>query len=78
MRFATLVGREKSDMKYIGTLEREVLIRVNLPPLDKYIIFQLANRRSIFLTTPLQIDLAFRRTPTEDQNTSKAKKKPAM
>jgi hypothetical protein len=35
-------------MKYVGKLDRVLLIRVILPPLDKYNIFQQANRSSIF------------------------------
>jgi hypothetical protein len=33
-------------MKYIGKLESVPLIRIALPPLDKYIIFQLVHRHS--------------------------------
>jgi hypothetical protein len=47
-------------VKYIGKLEMVLLIRVILPPLDKYIIFQLASHLSIFSTTLYQIDLAFK------------------
>jgi hypothetical protein len=32
----------KRDKKYVGRLERVLLIRVILPPLDKYNLFQLA------------------------------------
>jgi hypothetical protein len=39
-------------------LESVLFIRVTLPPLEKYIIFQLANRRSILSITPSQTDLA--------------------
>jgi len=38
-------------MKYIGKLESVLLIRVTLPPLDKYIIFQPANQHYIFNNT---------------------------
>jgi hypothetical protein len=47
----------KRDKKCIGRLERVHLIKVTLPPLDKYNLFQLANRHSIFFTMPSQIDL---------------------
>jgi hypothetical protein len=77
------MGKGKRDMKYIGRLEIVLIIKVTLPPLKKYIFFQLANQWSIFSTTPFQIYLAllikkkytwpYRRLPTEDQDTSKAK-----
>jgi hypothetical protein len=47
-------------MNYIGKLERVFLIRVILPPLDKYNPFQLANHCSIFSITSSQIDLALK------------------
>jgi hypothetical protein len=34
----------KGDKKYVGKLERVLLIRVTLPPFDKFILFQLANQ----------------------------------
>jgi len=46
-------------------LERVLFIRVTLPPLDRYIRFQLANRLSIFPRTPSQIDLALKEAPNE-------------
>ena len=36
--------RHISNSKYVGKLERVFFMRVILPPLDKYIRFQLANR----------------------------------
>jgi len=45
-------------MKYVGKLENVLLIRVILPPLDKYNIFQLANKRSIFAIALSYICLA--------------------
>jgi hypothetical protein len=35
-------GRGKRDKKYAGKLESVLFTRVTQPPLDKYIIFQLA------------------------------------
>lgn len=52
----------KSDKK-LGKLERELLIKVSLPPLDKYSIFQVAKRHSIFLIIPSQIDFALNEAP---------------
>jgi hypothetical protein len=63
MQLATLAGRGKYDMKYVGKLERVLFIKVILPPLEKYILFQLAKRRSIFSITPSQIDLALKGNP---------------
>ncbi|KAG6660361.1 hypothetical protein CIPAW_03G100600 [Carya illinoinensis] len=51
IRLATLAGIGKRDRKYVGTLDRVLLIKVSLPPFDKYILFQLANLLSIFLIT---------------------------
>jgi hypothetical protein len=56
-------GRGKRDMKYVGKLDRVLFIKVILPPLDKYIIFHLAKRHSIFSITPSQIDLALKGAP---------------
>jgi hypothetical protein len=56
MQLATLVGMGKRDKKYVGRLESMLLIRVTLPLLERYIRFQLANRRSIFSTMTSQID----------------------
>jgi hypothetical protein len=39
----------------VGRLERVLLIRVTLPSLDKYNVFQLANRRSINYKVPLAV-----------------------
>jgi hypothetical protein len=50
----------KRDKKYIGKLDKVLLIRVILPPLDKYNRFQLANRCSIFSITLSQICLALK------------------
>jgi len=55
---ATQAGMGKRDKNYVGRSERVLLIRVTLPPFDKYIIFQLTNRHSIFSTMLSQIDLA--------------------
>jgi hypothetical protein len=33
----------KRERKYVGRLDRVLFIRVTLPPLDKYILFQLAS-----------------------------------
>jgi hypothetical protein len=60
MRLATLVERGKRDMKNIGKLDRGLLIKVILPPLDKYILFQPAKRPSFFSMTPSQIYLALK------------------
>jgi len=57
MRLATQAGMGKREKQYVGRLERELLIRVTLPPLDKNNIFQLAKRRSILTTIPSQIDV---------------------
>jgi len=63
IRFATVAGIGKRDKKYEGRLERMLFTRATLPPLDRYIRFQLANRLSIFPTTPSQIDLALKEAP---------------
>jgi hypothetical protein len=63
MQFATLAGIGKRDKKYVGRLERVLLIRVTLPPLDRYMRFQLADRLSIFPRAPSQIDLALKGAP---------------
>jgi hypothetical protein len=47
-------------MKYVGRLESVLFIRVILPSLNKYIIFQLAKRHYIFSITSFQIDLALK------------------
>jgi hypothetical protein len=56
MQFTTPARRGKG-MEYVGKLESVLVKRANLLPLDKYIIFQLANWCSIFLILPFQIDL---------------------
>jgi len=61
MRLATPTSRGKKDMKYVGQLDRVLLINVIFPPLDKYILFQPANRCSIFSITPSQIDLVLKK-----------------
>lgn len=43
-----LVGIGNRDRKYIGKLKRVVLIRVILPPFDKYNLFHPADFHSIF------------------------------
>jgi hypothetical protein len=53
----------KRDKKYVRRLERVLFIKVTLPPLDRYIHFQLANRLSIFPTTPSHMDLALKEAP---------------
>jgi hypothetical protein len=55
----------KRDKKYVGRFERVLFIKVTLPPLDKYIRFQLANRLSIFPTTPSHMNLALKRGPQQ-------------
>jgi hypothetical protein len=47
-RFVTPTGIGKRDRKYVGKLERELLIKVNLSPLDKHNLFYPANLASIF------------------------------
>jgi hypothetical protein len=51
-------------------------MRVTLPPLDKYIIFQLAQRYSIFSIIGLKCAWPHKGPPTVSQDTSKAMKKP--
>jgi hypothetical protein len=51
IRFATLEGIGKRDNKYAGRLERVFFIRITLPPLDRYIRFQLTNRLNLSNTT---------------------------
>jgi hypothetical protein len=55
---------EKRDKEYVGKLDKVLFIKVILPPLEKYILFHPAKRRSIFSLTPFQIDLALKGTPT--------------
>ena len=47
----------------VGKLDKVLLIKVILPPLDKYNLFQPAKRCSIFLIMPSQIDLALKEAP---------------
>jgi hypothetical protein len=47
----------------VDKLAGVLLIRVTLPPFDKYNLFQLANRCSIFSITPSQICLALKEGP---------------
>jgi hypothetical protein len=54
---------EKRDKEYVGKLDKVLFIKVILPPLEKYILFQLAKRRSILSITPSQIDLALKGNP---------------
>ena len=42
LKLLNMVCNTFKDIKYVGKLESVLLIRVTLPPLDKYIIFQLA------------------------------------
>jgi len=60
-----LAGIENRDKKYVGRLERVLFIRVTLPPLDRYIRFQLANHLSILPTIPSHMDLALKEGPNE-------------
>lgn len=63
MRLATLEGMGKRENKYVGRLDKVLLIRVTLPPLDRYIICQLASRLSILPTTSSQMNLALKGAP---------------
>lgn len=47
-------------MKYVGKLDKVLLIEVILPPLDKYNHFQSAKQRSIFSRMPFQTDLTLK------------------
>lgn len=76
MRLATPARRGKRDKKYVGKLDRVLLIKVILPYLDKYIIYQPTKRRSNFSLTPSQIDLALKDPPNGRPRYFKAKKKP--
>jgi hypothetical protein len=60
---SNIQGRGKMDMKYIGKLDKVLLVRVIIPPLDKYNCFQLANRHSIFSITPSQKCLVLKDAP---------------
>jgi hypothetical protein len=44
----------KKRQEVARQLDNVLLIKVVLPPLEKYNIFQLAKRRSIFLIMPFQ------------------------
>jgi hypothetical protein len=55
--------------KNLGKLERELLIKVNLPPLDKYNLFQVAKRHYIVSIIPSQIDFALNDALTGDPGT---------
>lgn len=46
-------------------MNKEFLINVTLPPLNRYIFFQLAKFCSIFYNTTSQIDLDLNETPKE-------------
>jgi hypothetical protein len=50
----------KRDMKYVGKLDQMLLIKVILPPLNKYNCFQPAKWHSIFSIMSSQTDLAFK------------------
>jgi hypothetical protein len=47
-------------MKYVRKLDRVLLIKVIILPLDKYIIFQLARQHLILSITQFQLDLALK------------------
>jgi len=55
----------KRERKYVGRLDKVFFIRVTLPPFNKYILCQLANRLSILPTTSSQMDLALKGAPNE-------------
>ena len=63
MRLATLTGMGNRDRKYVGKLERVLLMRVTLPPLDKYKRFQPSSLLSIFSRIGFQIDLSLNLAP---------------
>ena len=60
---ATLTRIGRRERKYVGKLERVLLIRVTLPPLDKYNFFQPASLRSIFSKIGFQIVLSLKVAP---------------
>jgi hypothetical protein len=60
---ATPTRRGKIYMKYIGKLDKVLLIKVILLPFDKYNLFHPAKRYSIFLIKPSQIALALKKAP---------------
>jgi hypothetical protein len=63
MQLATPIGMGKTDKKYVGKLDNMHFIKVILPPLDKYIFFHPAKRRSNSSITPSQITLALKEIP---------------
>jgi hypothetical protein len=52
------------------------LIKVTLPPFNKYVFFHLAKRRSIFSIIPFQIDLALNEAPSRRARYCKVEKRP--
>jgi hypothetical protein len=63
IRFVTQAVIGKIDKKYVRILEIVLFIKVTLPPLDKYIHFQLANNLSIFPTIDLILKEALNGRP---------------
>jgi hypothetical protein len=56
-------GKGKRDMKKVDRLDKVLLIKVTLPPFDKYIIFHPAKWCSIFSVMSSQIDLVLSKAP---------------
>lgn len=48
-------GIGNRDMQYVGILSSTLLMRVSLPPIERYCIFHVASLFSIFSITPFQI-----------------------
>ena len=55
IRLATFTRTGQRERKKVGKLDKVLLIRVTLPPLDKYIIFHPVKRFSIFSKIGFQI-----------------------
>ncbi|KAL4653064.1 hypothetical protein ACB092_01G275100 [Castanea dentata] len=65
LRFATFPDKGRRERKYVGKDESVLLMRVTLPSLDKYNLFQPANLCSIFSKIGFQIDKSLNLAPNE-------------
>jgi hypothetical protein len=63
MRLATFAGIGKRDNMYVGILERVLLIKVTLPPFERYNLFHGANFRTIISSKPAHIVLSLKEAP---------------
>jgi hypothetical protein len=57
-------NREGKKRHEVVRLDKALLIKVTLPPFEKYIIFHPVKQRSIFSITPSNIDLALNKAPS--------------